>query len=137
VATENQAKTDHQEMPEHQPYPPLQFPVTKDPTEIQEAPAHQAHQAHQARMANQAVPVPKVPQAQLDLKEKMANQARKGPKDPKVHPEKKVSVQNIALWTVVFSSKMEHVVKFFKFKSIAPLLKIIFIFHIRQLKIMS
>jgi len=111
---ENQAKTVHQATRVHQQFQHHRFQVTKDQTEIQEALVHQAHLVQTAKMVNQAAPAPKVPQALLDLKAKMAKLDLKDPKDRKAHQEKKVSVQNTALWMVVYFSKMELVVNLSK-----------------------
>jgi len=111
AAMENQAKMAHRVTPDQTQLPPHRFPETKDQMEIQEAPDHQAHLVQEAKTVNRAVQAPKVHLAQPDQPAKMAKQDPKDPKVPKAHQAKKVSVQNIALWTVVSFSKMELVVK--------------------------
>jgi len=104
-----QAKMVHQAMPDQTLLLPHRFKA-KDQMVTQEAPAHQAHQAQEAKTVNQAAQAPKVHQAQQDQRAKTAKPDPKDPKVPKAHQAKKVSVQNIALWMVVYFSKMEPVV---------------------------
>jgi len=110
AAMANQAKMAHQVMPDQTLLLPHRFQETKDQMVTQEAPAHQAHQAQEAKTVNQAAQAPKVHQAQQDQRAKTAKPDPKDPKVPKAHQAKKVSVQNIALWMVVYFSKMEPVV---------------------------
>jgi hypothetical protein len=67
--------------------------------------AQQAMQAKTAKLVNQ---VPKVPKAHPDPQVPMVNQVHPAHQARQVLQEKRVFVQNIALWTAVFSSKMER-----------------------------
>jgi len=110
AAMAHQAQTVHRVTPDQTLFHHHRFPETKDQMETQEAPDHQAHQVQEAKTVNRAVQAPKVHLAQPDQPAKMAKQDPKDPKVPKAHQAKKVSVQNIALWMVVYFSKMEPVV---------------------------
>jgi hypothetical protein len=129
VPMANQAKMGRLGTQEHQQFHHRRSQATKDQMVILVPRVHQAHQDQRAKMDNQVDPVPKVLQVHQDQQVKMVKPGQKDPKGQKDHLERKVSVQNIALWTAASFSKMEQGVKRYAFKNIHYLLCFIIFSH--------
>jgi hypothetical protein len=90
---------------------PQPLPEIQDPPDPMDHQAQLVNQALKVTMAIQALQDPKAHQVQQAVQAKMVVQETKdhpAPMDPK---ENRVFARNIALWTAVFSSKMEQDVK--------------------------
>jgi len=88
------------------------LPETQDPPDPMDHPDQLVNQAPKATMVTQAAQDPKAHQVQLAAQAKMVLQATKDHPAPMDRKENRVFARNIALWTAVFSSKMEQDVKY-------------------------
>jgi hypothetical protein len=87
------------------------LPETQDPPDPMDHPAQLVNQAPKATMEIQAVQDLKAHQVHPEVQAKMVLQATKDHPAPMGPKENRVFARNTALWTAVFSSKMEQDVK--------------------------